>query len=206
MRVKFGQRTGWLATVTLCGIALAGCESSRFTGRNPVTSARATTPDPGFDVTPSVPSGSVTSQPLAPLTGAGSVPTMPGGPAAGRDAGLGPASDRDGAHGRHVAIRLRGSLDGARGVRHELPRHAIEHAVARPLPRICRRLREQGPLARHGMGFPGRRGLPVPAGRRGRGPASRAGRQPFGRPVQVRRADHAQPGLTVAARGWRLSF
>ncbi len=76
-----------LATiVACCALGLAGCESGRFaSGRGTVASARQVPDAPSDPIAPSVPSGSVTSEPLAPPPGGQvvatqDVPTMPGGP------------------------------------------------------------------------------------------------------------------------------
>lgn len=80
------RRPVWIvAAAASCAVALAGCESTRFAGRGPSASAtRPLAPDPGPDpIASAVPSGSVSSEPLAPPSGPAAVadvPVMPGSP------------------------------------------------------------------------------------------------------------------------------
>ncbi len=84
--MRFGavrRRGSLLAAVACCGLVLAGCESGRFGGRRPVVAARVAPPETLAEPTvTAVPSSSVTSEPLAPISGTAiaSVPAMPGSP------------------------------------------------------------------------------------------------------------------------------
>lgn len=72
-------RPGWLLLSCLASAALlGGCESARFGGRGPVVStARAAPPlTPSDPVVETVPSGSVTSEPLPPPAGASGIETL----------------------------------------------------------------------------------------------------------------------------------
>lgn len=97
-----------LAVALVCALALAGCESARFVGRGPSAAAArsagpiVSAPEPTVST---VPSGSVTAEPLPPPPGAGdpstttiagldvpaAVPVMPGSPAPIETLGSAPA-------------------------------------------------------------------------------------------------------------------
>lgn len=81
------RRPVWIAAAAAsCALALGGCESVRFGGVGPASVPRAAAPASAPDpVVSAVPSGSVTSEPLAPPSGlapaaSGDVPVMPGSP------------------------------------------------------------------------------------------------------------------------------
>lgn len=77
------RRLSFAAITTVCGLALAGCESGRFGGFGSASTPRNTrvAEAPVVDpITPSVPAGSVTAEPLEPPPGGGSsIPTLGGG-------------------------------------------------------------------------------------------------------------------------------
>lgn len=74
------RRLSLVALATALGLGLAGCESGRFGGFGSGSAPRGgrAAEAPMEPVTPSVPSGSVTAEPLGPPSGGG-VPTLGGG-------------------------------------------------------------------------------------------------------------------------------
>lgn len=75
------RRVSLAALTMILGLALAGCESTRFGGfgGGSASSRRPVTGGLVEPETPSVPSGSVIAEPLAPLGGASSPPTLGAG-------------------------------------------------------------------------------------------------------------------------------
>jgi hypothetical protein len=73
-----GRRMSLAALAAVCGLGLAGCDSARF-GFGSASTPRGRVAEAPPDVTPSVPSGSVTAEPLGPPPGGGTVPALGGG-------------------------------------------------------------------------------------------------------------------------------
>lgn len=110
------RRLGLGLIAGACALALAGCESSRFGGLGGASTPRprAVEAPPPEPIAPSVPSGSVTAEPLAPLSGGSSEP--PPRPVASLGAGGGggggdaaPPSSRSTATGSWNAREASGS-------------------------------------------------------------------------------------------------
>ncbi len=112
------KQAGRLALATAAALTLAGCESARFGGAGPDVGARQTARAATPVLPPpveAIPSGSVTSEPLAPIPGSGpvaSIPDVPStpplsggnpGPAPGPVVVANAAPSRSGAIGTYTA-------------------------------------------------------------------------------------------------------
>lgn len=110
MRVEAASRTArraarLAALSAACVLVLAGCESTRFGGRGPALASRQVPAElPQEPAVSSVPSGSVTAEPLPPLAGAGQPSVMPGSPAPVETLGSAPPVQAAGPASRSAAI------------------------------------------------------------------------------------------------------
>ena len=204
--MRFVGRRPWrgVALMFVGGLALAGCESGRFGGRGPVVAAvRPLSASRADGVGRAVRIGHLRAAPAA----CGDAcsrrqsgcrrPGAAGWPAPGSRPWAVPPRRRP---PPRRAARPSLGVDGTRRHRLGLPRQPDEHALARPLPRQCRKLHQQGPGPHHGLGFPGGRGLSLSAGRGGGGQAEILRGELVRSPGQVRRAPDAHAILNGAAR------
>lgn len=99
---KSVRRPMLAAVAIVCALSLAGCESTRFGGGGSTPRPRVAEAPPPEPVTPALPSGSVTAEPLAPPSGGSEppriastpqpVPTLGGGGGGGGGGGSEPGS------------------------------------------------------------------------------------------------------------------